>query len=379
MAKDKEKKVPEKLPESIDTLQKQINAKHGAGALMIGRDAIVSVETFATGVPSLDQALGVGGLPMGRVMELHGLESSGKTTTCLRFIAACQKHYFETKERYGVVAFVDAEHAFDPDWATKCGVDVDKLIFSQPSSGEEGLDIVERCVKSGLVDLIIVDSVANLVPQAELDGEMGASHMGLQARMMSQALRKLAIPASQTKTSVIFINQIRLKIGVMFGNPETTPGGMALKFYASVRMSITKGSAIKAKGEDGDVVGFRPKIKIIKNKVAPPFTSAEFDICVGHPTRPIYGIDCEASLLEMAEDLKLVSLKGSAYSLDGQWLGNGKVQAATALRENEEWREALRQKIYGHMLENIKKVEPDEMPEKDLADDILDKVSEGDD
>jgi recombination protein RecA len=346
-------KKPRTIPKDLNQLQGLINKQHGDGSLMIGRGAIVQVDVFPTGIAAIDKALGVGGLPIGRTMELFGAESSGKTTTCLHFIAACQRYYFAKKERYGVAAFIDAEHAFDPDWASKLGVDVETLLMSQPGSGEEAFQIAETMVRSQLVDLIVIDSIAALVPKAELEGEVGDSHIGAQARLMSQGMRKLCGICSKCRCSIIFINQIREKIGVLFGNPETTPGGRAAKFYATIRAQISKGAAIKGKGsgesDSGPTIGFRPKIKFIKNKVAAPFTQTEYEICVGHPQRPVYGVDMEASLLDVGRQEKICSKSGNFYKFGDVVLGNGRDNALNKLREDTELAEGLRKQIYDRL------------------------------
>lgn len=349
-----------------------IEKEFGSGTLIQGRDigALVAVDIFPSGVPSIDIALGCGGIPQGRVIEIYGVESSGKTTACLQFAAACQKHYFPKKERYGRVVILDAEHALDPEWATKIGVNMDKIILSQPGNGEEALNIAERLIKSNKVDLIIVDSVAALIPKAEIDGEIGDHHVGAQARMMSQAMRKIAGACSKSKTTIIFINQVREKIGVMFGNPEVTPGGRALKFYASIRGSISKGTALK---EGDTVIGFRPTIKFVKNKVAPPFTSAQFDICVGSPLRPVYGIDEMASLLDVGtrSDIGVISKGGSWFSHGDMRLGNGISNASTLLRENKELADTIREEIYNKVFGEIDNtgLEPESIDDEILDDD----------
>lgn len=336
-----EKKIA--VPKTLDELQKGIEKEFGSGAVMRGRGSVVKVDTFPTGVASIDIALGCGGLPQGRIIEVYGAESSGKTTTCLQFIAACQQHEFTSKSRKGVAAFVDAEHALDPVWAEKVGVNMSELLVSQPDSGEEALTIVERMVDSSLIDLIVVDSVAALTPKAVLDGEVGDSTMAALAQLMSKAMNRLKGKCNRTKTTVIFINQVREKVGVVFGNPELTPGGRALKFYASVRAEVKKGSPIK----HGDVIiGFRPSIKIVKNKVAPPFMIGEFDICVGMKERPVFGIDAVASLLEVAVTQKIVARNGSFYVYGEQRLGNGLTNALNALRSNPSWIEEIKKKIY---------------------------------
>lgn len=370
-AKDKEK------PKDLTALLKSINKAHGDGSVMQGRDSIVRVYSVPTQVASIDNALGIGGLPEGRVIELFGLESSGKTTTCLQFIKACQKHYFEHKSRYGVAAFVDAEHAYDPDWAAKCGVDTEALIFSQPNSGEEALDIVDRMCESGLVDLVVVDSVANLVPKQELEGAITDNVIGAQARLMAKGLRIISTKTSKSKTTVIFINQIRHKIGVMFGSPETTPGGLALKFYSSVRAQVSKGSPIK---DGDDTVGFQPTIKFIKNKCAPPFTSAGYDICFGINGLP-YGIDETASLIEVGKELELIQTSSSYYVIEGGKV-NGLAAATALIRDNEGVQKALKEKIYGILrnrpITSASVDDADADGGDTLDDDILDQVLDGD-
>jgi len=359
MAKSKNTVAPVSNKEDMIAL---IEKKFGAGSVMVGRAAIVNVSSFSTGVPSIDVALGCGGIPEGRIIEIFGPESSGKTTTCLQFVAACQKHYFKDKERYGVAAFIDAEHALDPVWAGRIGVDMDNLMLSQPGHGEEAFDIMEIMIRSRAVDLIIVDSAAALVPECELIGELSDSNIGAQARMMSKALRKLKGIINDSKTTVVFINQIREKIGVMFGSPEVTPGGRALKFYASIRGDIRRGSSLK----DGEAtIGFRTKIKIIKNKVAAPFTTAEYDVCVGHPSRPLYGIDSVSSLLDVASSLKIVTTKGSWYEYDGKKIGNGLAQAAAYLREDAEMYQLLFDKTYNTAFDS--RPDPDLMRELESA------------
>ena len=307
---------------AIDAALSQLEKQFGKGSIMrLGsKEAIVPIAVISTGSISFDAALGVGGVPRGRVIEIFGPESSGKTTITLQVIAEAQKNG-------GLAAFVDAEHALDPNYARKLGVDVDNLLVSQPDYGEQALEIVEALVRSGAVDVLVVDSVAALVPKAELDGEMGDSHMGLQARLMSQALRKLTGTVSKSRTSLIFINQIRDKIGVMFGNPETTTGGRALKFYASVRIDIRRIGAVK----EGDVVvGSRTKVKIVKNKVAAPFRDAEFDILYGE------GISREGDTLDLAVLHTIVDKSGAWYSFQGERIGQGRENVRTFLKENRE-------------------------------------------
>jgi recombination protein RecA len=307
---------------AIDLAVSQIEKQFGKGSIMrLGsKEAIVPIAVIPTGSISFDAALGVGGFPRGRVVEVFGPESSGKTTITLQVIAEAQK-------MGGMAAFVDAEHALDPGYAKKLGVDVDNLLVSQPDYGEQALEITEALVRSNAIDVLVVDSVAALVPKAELDGEMGDSHMGLQARLMSQALRKLTGTVAKSRTCLIFINQIREKIGVMFGNPETTTGGRALKFYSSVRIDIRRIAAIK----EGDVVtGSRTKVKIVKNKVAAPFREAEFDILYGE------GISREGDLLDLAAAQNIVEKSGSWYSYKGERIGQGRENARAFLKENKD-------------------------------------------
>ena len=307
---------------AIDLALSQIEKQFGKGSIMrLGsKEAIVPISVISTGSISFDAALGVGGVPRGRVIEIFGPESSGKTTITLQIIAEAQK-------AGGMAAFVDAEHALDPQYAKKLGVDVDNLLISQPDYGEQALEITEALVRSGAIDVLVVDSVAALVPKAELDGEMGDSHMGLQARLMSQALRKLTGTVSKSRTSLIFINQIREKIGVMFGNPETTTGGRALKFYSSVRIDIRRIAAVK----EGDVVvGSRTKVKIVKNKVAAPFREAEFDILYGE------GISREGDVLDQAVLQNIVEKSGAWYSFPGERIGQGRENVRQYFKDNKD-------------------------------------------
>ena len=316
---------------AIELAFAQIEKQFGKGSIMrLGsKEAIVPIAVISTGSISFDAALGVGGFPRGRVIEVFGPESSGKTTITLQVIAEAQK-------LGGMAAFVDAEHALDPGYAKKLGVDVDNLLVSQPDYGEQALEITEALVRSNAIDVLVVDSVAALVPKAELDGEMGDSHMGLQARLMSQALRKLTGTVSKSRTCLIFINQIREKIGVMFGNPETTTGGKALKFYSSVRIDIRRIGAIK----DGDVVtGSRTKVKVVKNKVAAPFREAEFDILYGE------GISREGDLLDLASNNNIVEKSGSWFSYNSQRIGQGKEAARQFLKDNPKVAAELEKKI----------------------------------
>jgi recombination protein RecA len=307
---------------AIDLALSQIEKQFGKGSIMrLGsKEAIVPIAVISTGAISFDAALGVGGVPRGRLIEIFGTESSGKTTIALQVIAEAQK-------AGGMAAFVDAEHALDPGYAKKLGVDVDNLLVSQPDYGEQALEITEALVRSNAIDVLVVDSVAALVPKAELDGEMGDSHMGLQARLMSQALRKLTGTVAKSRTCLIFINQIREKIGVMFGNPETTTGGRALKFYSSVRIDIRRIAAIK----DGDVVtGSRTRVKIVKNKVAAPFRESEFDILYGE------GISREGDLIDLAVTQNILEKSGSWFSYKGERIGQGRENARTFLKENKD-------------------------------------------
>ncbi len=315
---------------AIDVAVGQIEKQFGKGSIMrLGQDAAVTIPSISTGAVSLDYALGVGGVPRGRVIEIFGPEASGKTTLALQVIAQAQL-------AGGMAAFVDAEHALDATYAQKLGINLEDLLVSQPDHGEQALEIVEVLVRSGGVDVIVVDSVAALVPRAEIEGDMGDAQMGLQARLMSQALRKLTGVVAKSKTSLIFINQLRQKIGVMFGNPETTTGGRALKFYASVRIDIRRIGAIK----DGDaVVGGRTRVKVVKNKVAPPFRQAEFDLMYGE------GISREGDLLDLAVDQKIVEKSGTWFSYDGERLGQGREKVKLFLKEHPDTLQAIDHKV----------------------------------
>ena len=319
---------------AIDLAFAQIEKQFGKGSIMrLGSKEIVPISVIPTGAISFDAALGVGGFPRGRVVEIFGPESSGKTTIALQVVAQAQK-------TGGMAAFVDAEHALDPGYAKKLGVDVDNLLVSQPDYGEQALEITEALVRSGAIDVLVVDSVAALVPKAELDGEMGDSHMGLQARLMSQALRKLTGTVSKSRTCLIFINQIREKIGVMFGNPETTTGGRALKFYSSVRVDIRRIAAIK----EGDVMtGSRTKVKVVKNKVAAPFREAEFDIMYGE------GISREGDLLDLAVNNNLLEKSGAWYSYKGERIGQGRENARQFLKDNVDTFAKLEAEVRKHL------------------------------
>jgi recombination protein RecA len=316
---------------AIDIALGQIEKQFGKGSIMrLGQKGVVApVESISTGAISIDFALGVGGVPRGRVVEVFGPESSGKTTLALQVVAEAQK-------AGGMAAFVDAEHALDAQYAQKLGVDLDNLLVSQPDNGEQALEIVEVLVRSNSVDVVVVDSVAALVPKAEIEGEMGEAQMGLQARLMSQALRKLTGVVSKSKTTLIFINQLREKIGVMFGNPETTTGGRALKFYASVRIDIRRIASIK----DGDqVVGGRTRVKVVKNKMAPPFREAEFDIMYGE------GISREGDLLDMAVERRIIEKSGAWFSYNGERLGQGRENVKQFLKANIEVRQAIEDRL----------------------------------
>ena len=319
---------------AIELAMSQIEKQFGKGSIMrLGEDAALpDVQTISTGALSLDIALGVGGVPRGRIIEIYGPESSGKTTLALHIIAEAQKGG-------GVSAFVDAEHALDVQYARKLGVKTDDLLISQPDTGEQALEITETLVRSGAIDVLVVDSVAALVPKAEIEGEMGDSHMGLQARLMSQALRKLTATISKSNCCVIFINQIRMKIGVMFGNPETTTGGNALKFYASVRMDIRRIAALK---QGDETIGNRTRVKIVKNKVAPPFKEAEFDIMYGA------GISWEGDLVDLGVASKLIDKSGSWFSYGGERLGQGRENVKQHLNENPALAHEIEAKILAH-------------------------------
>ena len=320
---------------ALEAAISQIDENFGKGSVMkLGQQTAMDIESISTGSLSLDLALGIGGLPKGRVTEIYGPESSGKTTLTLHAIAESQK-------KGGVCAFIDAEHALDPSYAEKLGVNLDDLLVSQPDTGDQGLEITDMLVRSGSVDLIVVDSVAALTPKAEIEGEMGASHMGLQARLMSQALRKLTSNIKRTNTMVIFINQLRMKIGVMFGNPETTTGGNALKFYASVRLDIRRIGAIK-KGDE--VLGNETRVKVLKNKVAPPFKKAEFQILYNQ------GISRESEVIDLGVELGFVERAGAWYSVDGERIGQGKDNARDYLKEHSEMSQMLEEKIRKKLL-----------------------------
>mgnify|MGYP002560439309 CR=1 FL=1 len=335
---------------ALEVAMSQIEKQFGKGSVMkLGQFKAMEIEAIPTGALSLDIALGIGGVPRGRIIEVYGPESSGKTTLALHVIAEAQK-------MGGEAAFIDAEHALDPVYAKKLGVDIDNLIVSQPDTGEQALEITEALVRSGALDVIVVDSVAALVPKAEIDGDMGDSHMGLQARLMSQALRKLAGAINKTKTVLIFINQLREKIGVMFGNPETTTGGRALKFYASVRLDIRKIENIK---QDGEVKGNRVRVKVIKNKVAPPFREAEFDIVYGE------GISKAGNILDMAVNMDIIEKSGSWFSYDGNRIGQGRENVKKYLKENPEILADVEQKVRANFAKAFQDSLGEELPEVD--------------
>jgi recombination protein RecA len=315
---------------ALETALLQIERQFGKGSVMrLGEETRVPVEVIPTGSIALDVALGLGGLPRGRIVEIYGPESSGKTTVALHAVANAQK-------AGGIAAFIDAEHALDPDYAKKLGVDTDALLVSQPDTGEQALEIADMLIRSGAIDVVVIDSVAALVPKAEIEGEMGDSHVGLQARLMSQALRKITGALSQTKTTAIFINQLREKVGVMFGSPETTSGGKALKFYASVRLDVRRIETLK---EGTDAVGNRTRVKVVKNKMSPPFKVAEFDIIYG------IGISREGSLIDLGVEQGIVRKSGAWYTYDGDQLGQGKENARNFLRENADLANEIEKRI----------------------------------
>ena len=332
---------------ALEMAMSQIEKQFGKGSVMkLGEFKAMEVEAIPTGALSLDMALGIGGVPRGRIIEVFGPESSGKTTLALHIVAEAQK-------MGGDAAFIDAEHALDPVYAKKLGVDIDNLIVSQPDTGEQALEITESLVRSGALDVIVVDSVAALVPKAEIDGDMGDSHMGLQARLMSQALRKLTGALNKTKTVLIFINQLREKIGVMFGNPETTTGGRALKFYASVRLDIRKIENIK---QDGEVKGNRVRVKVIKNKVAPPFREAEFDVVYGE------GISKAGNILDMAVNLDIIEKSGSWFSYNGERIGQGRENVKRYLKENPKLLEEVESKVRANFAKAFEQSLGEELP-----------------
>lgn len=324
----------EEKQKALEAALSQIERQFGKGSVMkLGDPATqMNVETIPTGSLSLDIALGLGGIPKGRIIEIYGPESSGKTTVTLHMVAEVQK-------RGGIAGFIDAEHALDPVYAKNIGVDIDNLYISQPDNGEQALEITETMVRSGAIDIVIVDSVAALVPKAEIDGDMGDSHMGLQARLMSQALRKLTAVISKSNCTVVFINQLREKLGVMFGNPETTTGGRALKFYSSVRLDVRKIESLK---QGGEVIGNRTRVKIVKNKIAPPFKEAEFDIMFGE------GISSIGDILDLAASVDIVNKSGAWYAYEGNKIGQGRENAKNYLKENPAICDEIEKKVRAH-------------------------------
>ena len=346
MARDKVADKEKALQAAFQQIQKQF----GQGAVMrLGENPHMKVDFIPSGSISLDAALGIGGIPRGRITEIYGAEASGKTTLALHIIASAQKHG-------GEVAFIDAEHALDPVYSERLGVNIDRLLVSQPSNGEQALEITEMLVRSNAIDVIVIDSVAALVPKAEIEGEMGDSHVGLQARLMSQALRKLTGAVSQSRCCVVFINQIRMKIGVMFGNPETTSGGRALKFYASLRLDVRRIASLK---QGDEVIGSRTRVKVVKNKLAPPFRNTEFDILHG------FGISLEGELLDLGLDTGFVTRRGTWYSLEDTQIGQGRENARLYLKENPERAEYLELKIRQTMgIPILGEEKPESEPEK---------------
>ncbi len=334
---------------ALDAALAQIEKQFGKGSVMkLGdKGANMNIETVPTGSLSLDIALGLGGVPKGRIVEIYGPESSGKTTVALHMVAEVQK-------RGGIAGFIDAEHALDPVYAKNIGVDIDNLYISQPDNGEQALEITETMVRSGAVDIIIVDSVAALVPKAEIDGDMGDSHVGLQARLMSQALRKLTGVISKSNCSVIFINQLREKVGIMFGNPETTTGGRALKFYSSIRLDVRRIESLK---QSGEVIGNRTRVKVVKNKIAPPFKEAEFDIMFGK------GISREGDILDLAANNNIINKSGAWYAYEGEKIGQGRENAKLYLREHPEVMAEVDRKVREH----YGLIEAEDAPQTDKA------------
>ena len=351
--------IDENKLKALESAMAQIERNYGKGAVMkLGDNAHLNVETVPSGSLSLDIALGVGGVPKGRVVEVYGPESGGKTTVALHMVAEVQK-------RGGIAGFIDAEHALDPVYAKKIGVDIDNLYISQPDTGEQALEITETMVRSGAIDIVIVDSVAALVPKAEIEGDMGDSHVGLQARLMSQALRKLTAIIGKTSCTVIFINQLREKVGVMFGNPETTTGGRALKYYSSIRLEVRRGEQIK---KDGEAIGNRTRIKVVKNKVAPPFREAEVDIIYGE------GISREGDILDLAAKEDIVNKSGAWYAYGGSKIGQGRENAKTYLKEHPDVMAEIEEKVR----EKFSKETKTEDEESVFADEQADVTAEAD-
>lgn len=351
--------IDENKLKALESAMAQIERNYGKGAVMkLGDNTHLNVETVPSGSLSLDIALGVGGVPKGRVVEVYGPESGGKTTVALHMVAEVQK-------RGGIAGFIDAEHALDPVYAKKIGVDIDNLYISQPDTGEQALEITETMVRSGAIDIVIVDSVAALVPKAEIEGDMGDSHVGLQARLMSQALRKLTAIIGKTSCTVIFINQLREKVGVMFGNPETTTGGRALKYYSSIRLEVRRGEQIK---KDGEAIGNRTRIKVVKNKVAPPFREAEVDIIYGE------GISREGDILDLAAKEDIVNKSGAWYAYGGSKIGQGRENAKTYLKEHPDVMAEIEEKVR----EKFSKETKTEDEESVFADEQADVTAEAD-
>ena len=361
--KQDEKKMDDKKQKALETALSQIEKQYGKGAIMrLGQNSSMNIEHISTGSLSLDIALGIGGLPRGRIIEIYGPESSGKTTLALHCIAEGQKDG-------GNAAFIDVEHALDPVYAAALGVDIDNLLVSQPDTGEQALEITEALIRSGAIDVIVLDSVAALVTKQEIEGDMGDSHVGVQTRLMSQALRKLAGAISKSNCVAIFINQLREKVGVVYGNPEVTPGGRALKFYSSVRLEVRKGEALKAGKSSGDRIGSRTKVKVVKNKVAPPFKEAEFDIMFGQ------GISRVGELLDLAVDADIVNKSGAWFSYEGTRLGQGRDNVKQLFLDNPE----LAKEIEDKVMESIDKLNTRTLkPSKSKAADEADSDSDAD-
>ena len=361
--KQDEKKMDDKKQKALETALSQIEKQYGKGAIMrLGQNSSMNIEHISTGSLSLDIALGIGGLPRGRIIEIYGPESSGKTTLALHCIAEGQKDG-------GNAAFIDVEHALDPVYAAALGVDIDNLLVSQPDTGEQALEITEALIRSGAIDVIVLDSVAALVTKQEIEGDMGDSHVGVQARLMSQALRKLAGAISKSNCVAIFINQLREKVGVVYGNPEVTPGGRALKFYSSVRLEVRKGEALKAGKSSGDRIGSRTKVKVVKNKVAPPFKEAEFDIMFGQ------GISRVGELLDLAVDADIVNKSGAWFSYEGTRLGQGRDNVKQLFLDNPE----LAKEIEDKVMESIDKLNTRTLkPSKSKVADEADSDSDAD-
>ena len=346
---------------ALEMAMSQIEKQFGKGSVMkLGEYKTMNIEAIPTGALSLDVALGIGGIPKGRIVEIYGPESSGKTTVALHMIAEAQK-------AGGEAAFIDAEHALDPVYAKHLGVDIDNLIVSQPDTGEQALEIAEALVRSGAIDIIVVDSVAALVPKAEIDGDMGDAHVGLQARLMSQALRKLAGVLNKSKTAIVFINQLREKVGIMFGNPETTPGGRALKFYASVRMEIRKVENLK---QDGEVFASRARVKVVKNKVAPPFREAEFDIVYGK------GISKSGNILDLAVNLDIVEKSGAWFGYNGTRIAQGRENAKKYLEENPAIMDEIEKKVRTKFNEAFEKSLSDDIPQNKTEEDSEEELND---